>query len=326
MPPTADLAVARALNASPATTRFARYAWGVLAANLAVILLGAYVRATGSGAGCGAHWPLCNGEVLPREPALQTLIEFSHRLSSGLALLLVAGLVVGAWRAYPRGHVVRLGAALAAAFMLSEAAIGAGLVLLRYVADDTRVARGYWVAGHLINTFLLVAALALTAWWASGVAAPRLRDRAGLAAALLGAAAGVLLLGVSGAITALGDTLFPVATLAEGKALTFSESAHLFVRLRIYHPLLALIVGTGVTLAAVAAVRRRPLPVVRHLAVAVVALWTAQLLLGALNVYLLAPIAVQLLHLLLSDLIWIALVLLIAATLAEYRDGEGRAS
>ena len=325
MPPPADLAVARPLRASTAAARFARYAWGVLAANLAVILLGAYVRATGSGAGCGAHWPLCNGEVLPREPALQTLIEFSHRLSSGLALLLVAGLVVGAWRAYPRGHLVRRGAAFTAAFMISEAAIGAGLVLLRYVADDTRVARGYWVAGHLINTFLLVAALALTAWWASGAPGPRWRDRRGLAAALLGAAAGVLLLGVSGAVTALGDTLFPVATLAEGKALTFSESAHLFVRLRVYHPLLALAVGTGVTLAAAFAVRSRPLPVVRRLAVAVVALWIGQLLLGAGNVYLLAPVSIQLLHLLVSDLIWIALVLLTAAALADPR-GEGQAA
>lgn len=316
MSSTADLAAASSLPVAPARARFARYAWGVLAANLAVILLGAFVRATGSGAGCGAHWPLCNGEVLPREPALQTVIELSHRATSGLALLLVAGLVVGAWRAYPRAHVVRRGAALAAAFMASEAAIGAGLVLLRYVADDTRVARGYWVAGHLVNTFLLVAALTLTAWWASGGAAPRWRERRGLAAALLGAAGGVLLLGVSGAVTALGDTLFPVATLAEGKAMTFSDSAHLFVRLRIYHPLLALAVGAAVTAVAAAAVRHRPLPAVRRFAAAVVVLWLAQLALGAVNVYLLAPVSLQLLHLLVSDLIWIALVLLIAATLA----------
>lgn len=324
MPSTADLAVARPLPASPSAARFARYAWGVLVANLAVILLGAYVRASGSGAGCGAHWPLCNGEMLPRDPAVQTVIEFSHRLSSGLALLLVAGLVIGAWRRYPSAHVVRRGAALAAAFMLSEAAIGAGLVLLRYVADDTRVARGYWVAGHLINTFLLVAALALTAWWASGGAPPRLRGRRGLAAGLFAAAGGVLLLGVSGAVTALGDTLFPVATLAEGETMTFSESAHLFVRLRIYHPLLALAVGAGVVLAAVSAARSAPQPIVRRLGVTAALLWVAQLLLGVLNVYLLAPIPVQILHLLLSDLIWIALVLLIAATLADDREGGTR--
>src|SRR5262249_29685088 len=118
MPSTADLAVAQPITASPSATRFARYAWGVLAVNLGVILLGAYVRASGSGAGCGAHWPLCNGEVLPRDPAVQTVIEFSHRLSSGVALLLVAGLTIGAWRRYPRGHIIRRGAAAATAFIL----------------------------------------------------------------------------------------------------------------------------------------------------------------------------------------------------------------
>ena len=91
-------------DASAARPRsgFAAYAWAVLGFNLLVILWGAFVRATGSGAGCGSHWPLCNGEVLPRAPALATLIEFSHRLTSGVALLLVIGLVVGAWRGFPR--------------------------------------------------------------------------------------------------------------------------------------------------------------------------------------------------------------------------------
>ena len=65
--------------------RLARYAWGVLGINLLVILWGAYVRATGSGAGCGSHWPLCNGEVVPRSAGLATLIEFTHRATSGVA-------------------------------------------------------------------------------------------------------------------------------------------------------------------------------------------------------------------------------------------------
>ena len=150
-----------------------------------------------------------------------------------------------------------------------------------------------------------------------GERAAALRDRRRLAAGLFAAAAGVLLLGVSGAVTALGDTLFPVATLAEGETMTFSESAHLFVRLRIYHPLLALAVGAGVMLAAVSAARRTPQPIVRRLGAAVVLLWIVQLLLGVLNVYLLAPIPVQMLHLLLSDLIWIALG-------PAHRGGAGR--
>jgi heme A synthase len=298
---------------------FPRYAWGVVGFNLLVILWGAFVRATGSGAGCGNHWPLCNGEVVPRAPALQTLIEFGHRASSGMALLLIAALVIGAWRRYPRGHPVRLAAAWSGILIVSEALIGAGLVLFEHVAGDTSLARGYWVAGHLTNTFLLLAALTLTAWWAAGAAPVSLRGQSRLALALLAASAAVLLVGVSGAITALGDTLFPVVSLAQGKALAVSESAHVFVRLRIWHPALAIAAGVIVVLAALYAVRCRPLPMARRLAVTVGILWLAQLGLGAINVYLLAPVSVQLAHLLLSDLIWIAWVLLGAAALGAPR-------
>lgn len=308
------------LTVARPAARFAAYAWATLAFTVLVILLGAYVRASGSGAGCGAHWPLCNGVVLPRDPTVQTLIELSHRLTSGVALLLVIGLLVGAWRTSPPRHRVRAAAVAAAAFMATEAAIGAGLVLLQYVAGDTRVARGWWVAGHLVNTFLLVAAMTLAAWWASGGPPPRLRGRGGMVALLGTALLGVLLLSTSGAVTALGDTLFPVSTLEEGKVMTFSDSAHLFVRLRIYHPLLAFLVGAVVAVAAVAATRHHSSVATRRLATAGIALWIAQLLLGALNVYLLAPISLQILHLLLSDLIWIALVLLAAAALADEQD------
>jgi heme A synthase len=295
--------------------RYALFAWGVLAFTLLVILWGAFVRASGSGAGCGSHWPLCNGEVVPRAPAQATLIEFTHRATSGLALLLIAALALGAWRGYPRGHPVRLGAALSALFIVSEALIGAGLVLFEYVAGDTRLARAYWVGGHLVNTFLLVGALTLTAWWASGGEPIRARAHGGLGALLGGALAGILLLGVSGAITALGDTLFPAA-LAENGTPIASDGAHLFVRLRIWHPTLAVVIGLWVGMAAFTAARVRPLPAVRRCALLVAALYGAQLILGLINVALLAPISIQLAHLLLSDLIWIALLLLAATALA----------
>lgn len=297
--------------------RYALFAWGVLGFTLVVILWGAFVRASGSGAGCGSHWPLCNGEVVPRAPALATLIEFTHRATSGLALLLIAALAVGAWRGYPRRHPVRLGAALSALFIVSEALIGAGLVLFEYVAGDTRLARAYWVGGHLVNTFLLVGALTLTAWWASGGEPIRARAHGGLGVLLGMALAGILLLGVSGAITALGDTLFP-ATLAEDGTLIAADSAHLFVRLRIWHPTLAVVIGLWVGMAAVTAARMRPLPTVRRYALVVVSLYAAQLVLGLLNVLFLAPISIQLAHLLLSDLIWMALLLLSAAALAGH--------
>ena len=145
--------------------KVARFAWAVLAYNVAVILWGAYVRATGSGAGCGAHWPLCNGEVVPRAASVATLIEFSHRATSGLALLAVAVLVVATFRTCRAGHPARAGAVMSGVLILTEAAVGAGLVLFQLVADNATMARAMFVAVHLLNTFLLLAALTLTAWW-----------------------------------------------------------------------------------------------------------------------------------------------------------------
>ena len=170
---------------------FATYAWGVLAVNLLVIAWGAFVRATGSGAGCGNHWPLCNGEVVPRAPQVETIIEFSHRLTSGAALISVLLMLIWAFRAYPKGDPVRAGAVLSMVLMLIEALIGAGLVLFEYVAANVSIGRVYWIAGHLINTFLLLAAVTLTAWWASGGSRLRVRGQGVTAWAL-----GVALLGM----------------------------------------------------------------------------------------------------------------------------------
>jgi len=295
---------------------FARFCWGVLAYNLFVVVWGAFVRASGAGAGCGSHWPLCNGEVVPRAPAIETLIELGHRLTSGVALLLVIAMVYFAWRRYPARHRVRSAAAASLFFIITEALIGAGLVLLELVADDASSARGFWVTGHLVNTFLLIAALTLTAWWASGAPAIAPRRHAALAILFAIALAGMLLLGASGAVTALGDTLFPVATFAEGKEMTFAPDAHLFVRLRIWHPTLALVVGALVAATATAAVKWRDEPLQRRLAGATVAVLVVQLLLGLANMWLLAPIPLQLAHLLLSDLLWILLILLAASALS----------
>ncbi len=296
--------------------RYATFAWTALGANLAVILWGAFVRASGSGAGCGSHWPLCNGEVVPRAPSTATLIELGHRVTSGLALLLVAGLVIGAWRVFPPGRLVRRSAVAAGVFMVLEALIGAGLVLLELVAGNATIARAWWMAGHLVNTFLLVAALTLTAWWSTHDARPRLRGAGPLAVTLGLALAGMLVLGVSGAITALGDTLFPVTTLAEGEAMTFSGAAHVFVRLRVWHPVLALVVGTLVVGAAVHAARTRRDATVVLLARALGGVFALNLVVGVLNVWWLAPLPIQLVHLLLADLVWIALVVLAASALA----------
>jgi len=290
---------------------FARYAWAVLAFNLAVVLWGAYVRAAGAGAGCGQHWPLCNGVIVPVAPTLKTIIEFTHRVTSGIDLALVALLLVWAFRAFPRLHPVRLGAVLSAIFLMTEALIGAALVLLEHVAKNQSSARGYSLSLHLINTLTLLACLTLTAWWAMGKPPVRVAGRPAWMAA--GSLALVMILGVSGAIAALGDTLFPARSLAEAFAQDFDPASSIFVRLRVLHPIIAGIAGTWLVLYAVATAGRRP--DLRPRAWLLLGLVGAQLAAGAVNLLLRAPVFMQMVHLLLADALWISLVLLCAGIL-----------
>ncbi len=298
-------------------TLFRRYSWGVLALVVGVIAWGAYVRATGSGAGCGQHWPTCQGTLIPRSPTAKTLVELSHRLSSGLAFLAVAALVLISRRSAVPGSPARRAAGFAMGFMVAEALLGAGLVLFKLVADNASLARAAAMSLHLVNTFLLLGALALTAHFASGGAPVRLRGQGPAGPTLLGALAAVCLLGISGAVTALGDTLFPAASLAAGIDQDLSPVAHLFVRLRLLHPVLSLLVGACLVAMVALLARWRPDPAVRARAAAVKALFICQLAVGAVNLALLAPVWLQLVHLALADLVWISLVLLAAASLAQ---------
>lgn len=297
--------------------RFARYAWIVLAYNLLVILWGAFVRATGSGAGCGSHWPLCNGEVVPKAPDVEMLIELTHRVTSGLAGVLVVILFLWAFRAYRKGHPVRRGATLSLFFILTEGLVGAGLVLFEWVAEDASTARVLVMAVHLVNTMLLLASLTLTVWWAGGGPDVHLRRR-DEARWLIGfALLGMLVLSTAGALTALGDTLFPPDTLAGGFRQDFSPAAHFLERLRIGHPLLAILFGAYLIFVTRHLAALRPSPVVARYAGLALLLFVAQFLGGLLNLFLLAPVWMQLVHLLLADFLWIALVLLAASVLAD---------
>jgi heme A synthase len=334
--------------------KLARFAWGVLVYNLVVIAWGAYVRATRSGAGCGAHWPLCNGEVIPQAPGVEMLVEFSHRVSSGLALLAVVALLVWTWRACAAGHPARRAAAWAMVFMLAEAGVGAALVLFRLVADNASMARALFMSVHLTNTFLLLACLASTAWWlragaagteagatelagteagatglgatkavatelgatarvdggaAKGVSWRTPPGPSALRARLLIGSAAILVAGISGAVAALGDTLFPSGTLAQALGADLSPTSHLLIRLRLLHPAIAVVVAAGLAVMGVRlAIESRGTTRTLGFTVAGVAL--VQVLAGFVNVLLLAPVAMQMAHLLIADALWIGFVLL----------------
>jgi heme A synthase len=304
--------------------RFQKFSWAALGYNLLVILWGAFVRASGSGAGCGAHWPLCNGEVIPQSPRLATTIEFIHRTTSGISVILILGLLVWAWLAYPKRHPVRTGAVLSMVFILTEALVGAGLVLFQWVGLNESIGRTVSIAIHLVNTFLLLASLALTAWWASGGKPIRLAGQglflAGLALALLG----VLTLGVTGSINALGDTLFPATSLSSGFQQDFTPGANFLLRLRVLHPLLAAAVGLYTIILVTFLRFKRTEQAIKRLSLILGGIVLLQLTAGLLNLVLLAPVWMQLVHLLLADSLWITLVLL-SATLMQIGSTESLA-
>lgn len=304
------------------TKKFAGYTWTVLGVNLLVILWGAYVRATGSGAGCGSHWPSCNGQVIPLAPTTETMIEFIHRLTSGAAFLLVLGMFVWGLRKLPKGHPARWGVTLSMIFMVIEALVGAGLVLIEWTVGG----KAAFIALHLANTFLLVASIALTAYWLT----PELSgtEPGGLRLKEQGAAPWVfglglllvMVIGATGAITAQGDTIFPVESLAEGIAQDFSPDSHFIIQLRVLHPIAAVVTGFYTLFLALMYGMLRTEPLIKRLATVLGVLFVVQLIAGLINLVLLAPIPMQILHLLLADLVWIAMVLLSASVLSA---GEG---
>jgi cytochrome c oxidase assembly protein subunit 15 len=272
-----------------------------------VILWGAYVRASGSGAGCGSHWPSCNGEVIPRSPGIQTIIEFTHRVSSGVALVAVIGLAGWSFFGFARGHKVRTAAMFSVGLLLVEAGLGAGLVLFQYVAGDASVGRVYYLSLHLVNTLLLLAALALTAWLSRDEPQPRGK----LSRLVVASLPIAILVSMTGVVAALGDTLFPAASsLAEGVRQDFSSGSHFLLRLRIAHPILAVCSAGYFVTAAISVLKSRPGPLVQRIAFTVMVVAIAQLCAGAINLVLHAPVWMQISHLLLADAIWVSFVLL----------------
>lgn len=294
-----------------AQRRLAAFAWGVLAYNIPVILWGAYVRASFSGDGCGANWPFCNGQVIPNNMGTRMAIEFTHRMMTSIDSLAVIAMCIWAFLAFPRRHAVRLFSILSLMFLLIEALLGAGLVLFRYVANDQSAGRAWYLSAHLTNTMLLLAALTVTAWAAHrNFESVRITNTPRI---VLGMLAVTIAVSITGAIAALGDTLFPASSLAAGMHQDFSAASTGLLRLRLMHPVVALL-GAGYLIWAAARILKRSETDARSAAVRVISVTVFQLAAGAVNITLLAPIWMQLLHLLIADVLWVAVVLLVLET------------
>ena len=294
----------------------ARFAWTALYWNVAVVLWGAYVRATGSGAGCGNRWPLCDGDVVGASANAQTIVEFTHRITSVISLLMVTGLLVWCWRVTRKGDWARYSAALAAALLANEALLGAALVLLKHVGNDQSAGRILFLCLHFGNTLLLLATLSLTADWLSNgsrqfTLSGKWREVSFIGLGLLA----TMVTGITGAVAALADTLFPATSLPASLAQDFSSRAPALLRVRLLHPAVATIAACYVlwVIWKSSTGRNR----FSRSAIALIILLFVQVGIGTTNVLLLAPVWVQIAHLFVADLLWVLLVLASADLVLE---------
>ncbi|HEV2618925.1 MAG TPA: COX15/CtaA family protein, partial [Acidobacteriaceae bacterium] len=288
-----------------------RFAWFVVFYNVLVILWGALVRATGSGAGCGNHWPLCNGQVIPVSPTWHTIIEFTHRQMVTGATFAILLLLIWTLRTTAKRHPARIFAIASTILLFNEAFLGALLVKLGYVTSNQSVGRMIILSIHLSNTLLLLAALTVTARSLTRTSpSPALAlDRPGLGWAITGLLA-TIAVGVTGSMAALGDTLFPATSLRAAYLQDFTADSPWLLRLRLVHPISAVLAALFV-LWLLRRARSQP-KTTQELAGITITLLAFQFILGFADVLLLAPAWMQLLHLLGADLYWIALVLLAA--------------
>ncbi len=294
-------------------------AWAVLWFTVAVILGGSVVRATGSGAGCGESWPRCEGSIFPLSGTTETAIEFTHRAMTLVAGLALVAFLVWTLRITRKGHPVRAALGWTGAFFVGEVVIGAMLVLFGWVEDDSSLGRLIVVPLHLVNTLFLLGAMTRTAHFASGGARHRLGGDRQRDAVVLAGIGVLLLVAATGALNALADTLFPADTFLEGLREEFGPTAPFLVRLRVLHPVIA-VVG-GLTLLVLV---RHPAfdpdrRAVREVAI-VVAVVVVQMVIGLVNVAMATPTEIQVIHLLAANVLWVAFVLASIRVLAAPAD------
>jgi heme A synthase len=302
-----------------AEQRVRRLGWVLAFYNGLVILFGAWVRVTGSGAGCGEHWPTCHGEIIPRTPSAQTLVEFTHRVTSGLDGLLLLGLAILVARTISRSSTRRW-TVVAVLFLVLEALLGRALVDLKLVADDTSGARVVVVGLHLVNTLLLSFAIAMIPLSLTSRGAP-LAPHAGSRRGVLAAALAFCVACSTGAVTALGDTLFPVIAGAFGETLArfTAADAHFLERIRWVHPVLAVGIAGGLWTWAGRIKAAPPNALGRRAAAGLQHGMLLQVLVGYVNIAMSAPSWMQIVHLAVALVVWVPVVALYRA----YEEGEG---
>lgn len=283
----------------------ARYSWLVLVYNLLAVAWGVFVRAGKFGDGCGSHWPLCDGNSTPLNGDISRTIESSHRISTGLVGPLVLVMLVWAFRTFPPKHFVRKAASAALGFTILEGLVGALLVKAHWVVNDASAGRALVMSFHATSTFMLLGSIAAVWLGSTMERPPSLKGQGTVGWILGGAALGMVMLGISGAISALGHQLYPVDDVLKA---AMSPLTFWMVRLQPFHPLIATAIGLYLLLTAGLVTHLRPDPRVRQAVKWMLIAFGAQFGLGILNIFLKAPIAMQMIHLVAADVNWLTLV------------------
>lgn len=297
---------------SRTASKFATFAWFVLIYNLAAVAWGVFVRASKSGDGGGAQWPLLDLSHQPMNGEIARWIEGSHRLSTSLCGVFAIALVWMAFRHFSKGHQARLFSVAALTFTLIEGAIGAVLVLFKLVAENDSGARVGVMSFHVISTMLLVSSIALAAMSAIGRGRIEFRGNASIIPLGVVGILSMMALAVSGAVAALSHTLMPVQNVLLAAA---QPESHWMIRLQPLHPYISVAAGMYVCLMAGLLANLRPNALVRKASRIMVVTFGGQLLMGLVNVQLGAPIWMQMVHLVLGDVLFISMIVALAAAM-----------
>ena len=263
------------------------------------ILAGAFVRATGSGDGCGATWPTCKGRIIPALTDTSELIEFSHRSVSGL-LLVVTLIIFSKTRKFQKGSLVKSVTNYLTFFVIFEAIIGAIIVLFEWVGLNSSLPRIVAVPIHLVNTFGLLGCYAIL----YKIVEDDLKEiksifnKNFMLISLL-----FLLSGATGSITALADVLFPSASFIEGFLEDFDKTSEALTRLRILHPIISSALSVVLYVYSTRINKKYGVNVKLLKTFVIVAV-----LLGVFNVISNIVLPLSILHLAIADFLWISYI------------------
>lgn len=313
----------RSLETPPIVNpKFAKFAWAILVLTGFVALFGAFVRGSLSGDGCGTSWPFCQGQIIPVGAELKTIFEFSHRVSSGLLMLGILGLFGWGRFAFPAKHTVRKATAWSLGTVMFSALIGAALVKFGWVTYDKSLSRAITMPIHLVNNYILLGSLVVAALAATNISKPSFKHQGAVGTSLKFALGGFFLLGMTGALSAMGKTAYSTElaqanTFFQRIQMHLGDAAPPLLRGGVLHPLLATSVGLLIVWVCGFVANKRKDPDVEFWAKATVSVYSVQFVFGLVNLIFSAPLWMQLTHLALAIANWVTLVMVVAFALRQ---------